>query len=123
MSKAARFGASPRWWRWLVFVVLFFAAVPILEVAIVRFVDPPVTPLMLIRPLEARWEGRPPVSRQYTSMLTEIDIFAMTEPRYLKYFEDTCGAVVSDQVPLLGEHEYIRWLSDGHCERKKGWSR
>lgn len=63
------------------------------------------------------------VSRQYTSMLTEIDIFAMTEPRYLKYFEDTCGAVVSDQVPLLGEHEYIRWLSDGHCERKKGWSR
>jgi hypothetical protein len=61
------------------------------------------------------------VSRQYTSMLTEIDIFAMTEPRYLKYFEDTCGAAVSDQIPLLGKHEYIRWSADGHCERRKGW--
>jgi hypothetical protein len=62
------------------------------------------------------------VSRQYTSMLTEICIFSTTEPRYLKYFEDTCGAVVSDQVPLLGEHEYIRWIaSGGHCERRKGW--
>lgn len=64
------------------------------------------------------------VSRQYTSMLTEICIFAMTEPRYLKYFEETCGAVVSDQVPLLGKHEYLRWMADGGlCERRKGWSK
>ena len=61
------------------------------------------------------------VSRQYTSMLTEICIFAMTEPRYLKYFEETCGAQVSNLVPLLGKHEYIRWSSDGHFERRKGW--
>lgn len=39
---------------------------PILEVVAVRFVDPPVTPLMLLRPLEARWEKRPPAARQYT---------------------------------------------------------
>jgi hypothetical protein len=63
------------------------------------------------------------VSRQYTSMLTEIDIFSMTEPRYLKYFEDVCGAAVSDRVPLLGKHEYIRWMADGGtCERRKGWT-
>jgi hypothetical protein len=63
------------------------------------------------------------VSRQYTSMLTEIDIFAMTEPRYLKYFADTCGAQVSDLVPLLGKHEYLRWMAEGgQCERKRGWS-
>jgi hypothetical protein len=62
------------------------------------------------------------VSRQYTSMLTELCIFAMTEPRYLKYFEDTCGAMVSDQVPLLGKHEYVRWMADGgSCERRRGW--
>ena len=62
------------------------------------------------------------VSRQYTSMLTEICIFAMTEPRYLKYFEDTCGANVSDGVPLLGKHEYLRWTAEGgQCERRKGW--
>jgi hypothetical protein len=62
------------------------------------------------------------VSRQFTSMLTEIDIFATTEPRYLKYFEDTCTSAVSDQIPLLGKHEYIRWMADGtSVERKKGW--
>jgi hypothetical protein len=64
------------------------------------------------------------VSRQYTSMLTEICIFAMTEPRYLKYFEETCGSAVSDEVPLLGKHEYLRWMADGGtCERRKGWSK
>jgi hypothetical protein len=62
------------------------------------------------------------VSRQYTSMLTELDVFATTEPRYLKYIEDTCGGMVSDQVTLLGKHEYIRWIADGgSCERKRGW--
>ena len=66
MSKAARSGASPRWWRWLVFAVLFLAVVPIFEVAAVRFIDPPVTPLMLLRPLEARWEKRSSPARQYT---------------------------------------------------------
>lgn len=61
------------------------------------------------------------VSRQYTSMLTEICIFDTSEPRYLKYFEDTCGAQASGLIPLLGKHEYVRWLANGHCERRKGW--
>lgn len=63
------------------------------------------------------------VSRQFTSMLTELDVFATTEPRYLRYIEDTCGAAVSDQVPLLGKHEYLRWIADGGtCERGEGWN-
>lgn len=61
------------------------------------------------------------VSRQFTSMLTEICIFAITEPRYLKYLEDTCGAHVSDMVPLLGTHQYIRWQADGTATTEKGW--
>lgn len=65
MSKAAR-GASPRWWRWVVFITLILAVIPIIEVATVRFVDPPVTPLMLLRPLEARFTGHPSPRRQYT---------------------------------------------------------
>lgn len=66
MSKAARVRASPRWWRWLVYTILFLAAVPVVEVAGVRWIDPPVTPLMLLRPLEARSDGRPAPGRQYT---------------------------------------------------------
>lgn len=62
------------------------------------------------------------VSRQFTSMLTEMCIFATTEPRYLRYLEDTCGGQVSDQVPLLGKYEYIRWMADGsECVKRRGW--
>jgi monofunctional biosynthetic peptidoglycan transglycosylase len=66
LSKAARVRASPRWWRWLVFTVLILAAIPILEVVAVRWVDPPVTPLMLLRPLESHPDKSPPSHRQYT---------------------------------------------------------
>jgi monofunctional glycosyltransferase len=65
LSKSAR-GASPRWWRWLVFTVLSLAALPVVEVAAVRFFDPPITPLMLLRPLEGRPDGHPAPARQYT---------------------------------------------------------
>jgi monofunctional biosynthetic peptidoglycan transglycosylase len=65
LSKAAR-GASPRWWRWVVFIILILAVIPIIEVAAMRFVDPPITPLMLLRPLEARFAGKPSPTRQYT---------------------------------------------------------
>jgi monofunctional biosynthetic peptidoglycan transglycosylase len=64
MSKAPR-GKGGRWWRWLVFTVIFLAVLPVIEVAVVRSADPPVTPLMLLRPLEARWEHRPAPPRRY----------------------------------------------------------
>ncbi|MEI9896866.1 MAG: monofunctional biosynthetic peptidoglycan transglycosylase [Chthoniobacter sp.] len=65
MSKPVR-GASPRWWRWIVFIGLFLAAVPMAEVVAVRFFDPPITPLMLLRPLETRPDGRSAPARQYS---------------------------------------------------------
>jgi monofunctional biosynthetic peptidoglycan transglycosylase len=46
--------------------LLALALLPALEVTFVRFFAPPVTPLMLLRPLEARWEGRTLPDRLYT---------------------------------------------------------
>jgi len=65
-KKPARGGVSPRWWRWFVFTVVILAAIPVFEVALVRFFDPPVTPLMLLRPLESRPKDQPAPPRQYT---------------------------------------------------------
>ena len=94
MSKAGSRG-SPRWWRWFVFAALFFAAVPILEVAAVRFIDPPVTPLMLIRPLLARWEKRPVTARQYSWLP-----FARLPRNFLKY------ALVAEDQRFFRHHGF-----------------
>jgi monofunctional biosynthetic peptidoglycan transglycosylase len=51
-----------------VVAILLLAGIPIFEVIAVRFANPPVTPLMLLRPWEARWEKRPAAPRQYTWM-------------------------------------------------------
>lgn len=61
------------------------------------------------------------VARQYTSMLTEACIFCMTEPRYVKYFEDLCGREVSDQLPTLTDYAYVRWMGTGEHITSKGW--
>jgi hypothetical protein len=61
------------------------------------------------------------VARQFTSNLTEIDIFCMTEPRYLKYFADTCGESVTAEVPRLPTYSYIRWNTDGSYSIANGW--
>jgi hypothetical protein len=61
------------------------------------------------------------VARQFTSNLTEIDIFCMTEPRYLKYFADTCGETVAAEVPLLPQYSYIRWNGNGEWSVDNGW--
>jgi len=45
--------------------VLALAILPIVQVALVRFFDPPLTPLMLLRQAEARWEKRPSPGRHY----------------------------------------------------------
>lgn len=64
--KKARSSAHRRWVWWLGGTLLAIALIPVFQVALVRYFDPPITPLMLLRPLEARWEGRPPPARQYT---------------------------------------------------------
>jgi hypothetical protein len=61
------------------------------------------------------------VARQYTSMLTEICVFCMTEPIYLKYFQDTCGAETAAKIPTLAQYNYVRWMADGQNQVSKGW--
>jgi monofunctional biosynthetic peptidoglycan transglycosylase len=51
--------------RWLGIVVAVLLLVPVAEVVCVRFANPPVTPLMLLRDAEARFAGRPPAPRRY----------------------------------------------------------
>ena len=63
--KAARSPTRRRWWLWVLGIALAFAIVPIIQVALVRFIDPPITPLMLLRSAEAHWEKRPLPERQY----------------------------------------------------------
>ena len=54
-----------RWPLRLGLGALALALFPIFEVACVRFIAPPITPLMLLRPLEARLAGRPAAERRY----------------------------------------------------------
>jgi monofunctional biosynthetic peptidoglycan transglycosylase len=54
-----------RWGLWLGLAALTLFVAPVIEVAIVRFVDPPVTPLMLLRQIEGRWGGETSTTRQY----------------------------------------------------------
>jgi monofunctional biosynthetic peptidoglycan transglycosylase len=67
--KSRQAGRTPasrrRWWLWLGTVALALAILPIFQVALVRFCDPPITPLMLLRPLEAQWAGQPSPERRY----------------------------------------------------------
>lgn len=64
--KATRASRPKRWWLWLSLAFIAFALIfPIIEVTLVRFIDPPFTPLMLLRPLEARLDGRTAAPRQY----------------------------------------------------------
>jgi monofunctional biosynthetic peptidoglycan transglycosylase len=52
-----------KWLRWIGLGILFALALPVLQVICVRFIDPPVTPLMFLRRLESRTTPAPP--RQY----------------------------------------------------------
>ncbi len=53
-------GAQPRrrrWWRWLLALPLIFVAATVLQVATLRFIDPPFSAFMLSRQLEAWGDG------------------------------------------------------------------
>ena len=62
-------GNSTAWrrtWIWAALGVLISTLLsPILEVAAVRWINPPVTPLMLLRQIEARFDGRHAQQRLY----------------------------------------------------------
>lgn len=57
--------ASRRWLRWAGSGFAALLLLPILQVGCVRVVDPPGTPLMTVRRLEARFSGRAPAPVRY----------------------------------------------------------
>lgn len=63
--KAARTRARRRWWFWPGIVALILAVLPIVQIGLVRFFNPPGTPLMLLREAEARWHRRPSPGCRY----------------------------------------------------------
>ena len=63
--KKAAPPARRRWPLWLSLAALALLLLPVVEVALVRFIDPPLTPLMLLRPVEARFAGQPAAGRRY----------------------------------------------------------
>ena len=55
VSEATR--RRHRWWRWLLALPLLFAVASVLQVAVLRFVDPPFSAFMVLRQFEAWGEG------------------------------------------------------------------
>jgi monofunctional biosynthetic peptidoglycan transglycosylase len=65
-GKSGKGSPRRRWARWLAIGFAILALLPAVEVLLVRFIDPPITPLMLLRPLEDKWAGLKAPPRQYT---------------------------------------------------------
>jgi hypothetical protein len=58
------------------------------------------------------------VPRDLTASATMICAFRTTEPRDVDYLRDTMGEAAR-QLPVLGEHEYLRWMDDGQVARQR----
>ncbi len=63
--QTARAGSGRRAWKWFAIAVIALLILPIVQVGCVRVVDPPVTPLMLLRQMESRKDGKPTPARRY----------------------------------------------------------
>ncbi len=63
--KSAPSRTGGRWLRWTLIVIAALFVLPIAQVGCVRMVNPPLTPLMLLRAAEARASGRSPAPRRY----------------------------------------------------------
>lgn len=64
--KSPKKGTRGRnWLRWVLLLFLGLLVLPILQTGCVRWVDPPVTPLMLLRKAEARLDGKIPAATRY----------------------------------------------------------
>ncbi|RZK98740.1 MAG: monofunctional biosynthetic peptidoglycan transglycosylase, partial [Rubrivivax sp.] len=57
IARAGNKRRSRRWLKWLLALPFLFAAATILQVAVLRFVDPPFSAFMMARQLEAWGEG------------------------------------------------------------------
>jgi monofunctional glycosyltransferase len=63
--KAAPHPIGTRWLRWTLLVAAALLVLPIIQIGCVRVVNPPLTPLMLLRPAEARLAGKTAAARRY----------------------------------------------------------
>ena len=63
--KSAPVRAGGRWLRWALILVALLLVTPIAEVGCVRVANPPATPLMLVRKIEARLDRRAPAPCRY----------------------------------------------------------
>ena len=64
-EKSSPSSRGRAWLKWSCWGALALLVIPIIEVGCVRGIDPPITPLMLLRPLEARLEKKPSRIRYY----------------------------------------------------------
>jgi monofunctional biosynthetic peptidoglycan transglycosylase len=63
--KAARAPTARRWWIWVAIFLLALAVLPIIQVALVRYRDPAITPLMILRQFEDRGTTHSSPERHY----------------------------------------------------------
>jgi hypothetical protein len=56
------------------------------------------------------------VARDYTAMLTEMDVFRFTEPRDLEWLSAKAGPGLVNTVGGLAPYHYARWFSDGRID-------
>jgi monofunctional biosynthetic peptidoglycan transglycosylase len=96
---------AARIFKWVYRVVAAFALVSVTLVVIYRYVDPPVTPLMLIRPLERLGEGDlTGVSKQW------IDIDRI-DP-------DVARSVIAAEDARFFEHGGIDWKAVEEAQKR-----
>lgn len=69
-KKTAGARLRKQWWRWALLAALAALLLPVVEVGLVRFLDPPFTPLMGVRRIEGffskRYDGR--IRYQWTDL-------------------------------------------------------
>jgi len=63
--KSAKSTGGVRWRLWLLVALLALAMLPVIQVACLRFSDPSITPLMILRQTEGRWTGKTSKQRHY----------------------------------------------------------
>ena len=85
------------WLRWAAWIFLGGLVLPILQTGCVRWVDPPLTPLMLLRKVESRFEGKTAAPIRY-------------EPRPMKTLpRDFIGFVLFAEDQRFFQHRGFDW--------------
>lgn len=64
-QKGTKQRGARRAWKWLAIAVVALLILPVVQVGCVRVVNPPATPLMLLRAMESRKDGHPAPAWRY----------------------------------------------------------